>query len=212
MPRISNDRATRALGVICLLGVAVFAIVCLAAQFLRSDYNPLGVPLSFYVLGPYGDMVQASFFVLAPGLAAVGVGGYLALDRRARSATPLLLFVLAGIALCVTAAELTDVPGHPPTLHGFIHVRAAAVTFFSVTIAMLLQSWRLRLDTHWRARFRSAFTLAAITFVALWIYALVRSIPRGLAEKVVIALILAWLWRAGWWLVRGPASNPRRFG
>ncbi|TAN03019.1 MAG: hypothetical protein EPN40_00875 [Rhodanobacteraceae bacterium] len=51
--------------------------------------------------------------------------------------------------------------------------------------------------------------LAAITFAALWIYALVKPIPRGLAEKVVVALILAWLWRAAWWLVRR-APGPTR--
>jgi hypothetical protein len=67
---------------------------------------------------------------------------------------------------------------------------------------MLLQSWRLRYDPRWRAHFRSAFVLAAVTFVALWTYALVKPIPRGLGEKIVIALILLWLGRAGWWLAR----------
>lgn len=191
---------------VALVGVAVFAITCGAAQILRTDYNFLGVPLSFYVLGPYGGMVEAGFYVLAPGLAALGIGWYRALARGARSAAPLLLFVSAGIALCVTAAEFTDIPGRPHTLHGFIHVIAAGVTFMCVTVAMLLQSWRLRFDPHWRNRFLPAFVLAAITFVALWIYALVKAVPRGLGEKIVIALILLWLWRAAGWLVHGGAS------
>ncbi len=203
------DGATRTLGVIALIGVAVFAVLCGAAQFLRTDYNPLGMPLSFYVIGPYGGMVEAAFYVLAPGLAALGIGWYRALAPHARSAAPLLLFVVAGIALCVTAAEFTDVPGHPPTLHGHIHVIAAGVTFICVTVAMLLQSWRLRFDPRWRDRFRSAFVLAAITFVALWVYALVKPVPRGVGEKVVIALILLWLWRAAWWLLRGPLAAHR---
>lgn len=198
----------KALGAVTLLGVTTFAVLCGAAQFLRPDYNWLGMPLSFYVLGPWGGMVEAGFFALAPGLVAIGAGGYLALDRRARSAAPLLLFVVAAAALGVTAIEFTDIPGHPPTLHGYIHVMAAAATFLCVTVAMLLQSWRMRLDPYWRRRFLSAFTLAAVTFAALWTYALAISvvrIPRGLGEKIVIALILAWLWRAGWWLVRMPA-------
>ncbi|MGH8182978.1 MAG: DUF998 domain-containing protein [Rhodanobacteraceae bacterium] len=196
------DAVARTVGLIALIGVSVFAITCGAAQFLRTDYNWLGMPLSFYVLGPYGRMVEAGYFVLAPGLVALGIGWYHALDRSARRAAPLLLFVLGAIALVVTAVEFTDMPERPHTLHGSIHVLAAAVTFFSVTIAMLLQSWRLRTDPRWRHRFRSAFTLAAITFVALWVYALERAIPRGIGEKVVIVLILAWLWRAGWWLAR----------
>lgn len=197
-----DDRLARACGAIALVGVAVYAVACGAAQFLRPDYNWLGVPLSFYVLGPYGSAVEASFFVLAAGLAALGIGWYRALSRGARSAAPLLLFEIGAMALCVTAMEFTDVPNRPPTLHGFLHVFAAGTTFICVTVAMLLQSWRLRRDPRWRAYFHSAFTLAAITFVALWIYALVKPIPRGLAEKVVIALILLWLWRVAWWLVR----------
>lgn len=201
------DAVTRALGATSLIGVLVFGAICCAAQFLRTDFNWLNVPLSFYVLGPYGGMVEASYFALAPGLAALGLAWYRALDRNARSAVPLLLFVTAAVALCVTAAEFTDVPGRLPTLHGHVHVVAAFVTFVSITVAMLLQSWRLRGDPHWHPRFRPALMLAAITFVALWIYALVKAIPRGVGEKVVIALILLWLWRAAWWLVRSRTSR-----
>jgi len=204
-PAFRADPFERALGVIALLGVATFAVTCGAAQWLRSDYDWLRVPLSFYVLGPYGRAVEASYFALACGLIALGVGWYRALDRGARSAAPPLLFVLGAIALVVTAVEFTDVPDKPPTLHGLLHIVAAGATFICVTVAMLLQAWRLRGDPHWRARFRGAFTLAAITFAALWIYALVKPIPRGLGEKVVIALILLWLGRASWWLLRGPS-------
>lgn len=203
-----DDNLARALGMVALIGVAIFAIACGAAQFLRTDYNWVEVPLSFYVLGPYGGAVEASYFALAPGLTALGVGWYRALDRAARSAAPLLLFVIATVALCITAVEITDVPSGPHTLHGVVHVIAAMTTFLCVTVAMLLQSWRLRFDPRWRSRFRSAFALALIAFIALWIDALAKTLPRGLSEKVVIVLILAWLWRAAWWLVRGarPAS------
>lgn len=207
----SEATAARALigagGGIALLGVAVFAAVSIAVQFLRPEYNWIGMPLSFYAIGPYGHLLQAAFCVLAIGLAALGCGWYLALDRRARSAAPPLLFSVAAIALVVTAFAVADVPKAPATLHGATHVVAAATTFLCVTVAMLLQSWRLRLDPRWRRHFRSAFALAAIAFVALWTAARVRPIPRGLGEKVVIALILAWLWRASWWLVRSSQSS-----
>lgn len=198
-----DDRTTRALGVIALLGVAVFAVACGSAQFLRTDYDWLRVPLSFYVLGRYGGMVEASYYALAVGLVAVGVGWYRALCRDARSAAPLLLFVAAAATLCITAAEYTDVPDGPHTLHGMLHVVAAMATFLCVTVAMLLQAWRLRHDPRWRMHFRPAFALAMVAFIALWIDALVKTLPRGLSEKVVVVLILAWLWRAGWWLAHG---------
>lgn len=198
-----TERATRALGAIALLGVATFAVACGAAQFLRADYDWQRVPLSFYALGAYGHMVETGYCVLAAGLAATGVGWYRALNRDARSAAPLLLFAAAAIALCITTFAFTDTPGGPHTLHGFVHVIAAMTTFLCVTVAMLVQSWRLRSDPRWRPRFHSAFALALIAFIALWVDALVKTLPRGLSEKVVIVLILAWLWRAGWWLVRG---------
>jgi hypothetical protein len=204
---IDHARVVRALGAIALVGVAVFAITCTVAQLLRPDYSWLGIPLSFYVIGPYGGAVEASYFALALGLAALGVGWYFALERGARSAAPLLLFAVSAVALCITAVEITDVPGRPQTLHGLIHVIAAIATFVCVTVAMLLQSWRMRIDPRWHAKFRSAFVLAAIAFVALWSYAFIRHIPRGIGEKTTIALILLWLGRAAWWLVREPAGD-----
>lgn len=198
----TEDRVVRMLGATALTGVAVFAFACGAAQILRTDYSVLHTPLSFYLLGSYGDVVEVSYFVLAVGLVALGIGWYLVLEYGARSAAPLLMFVFGAIALGVTAAEFTDVPERPPTLHGFLHIQAAGAAFICVTVAMLLQAWRLRGDPRWRPHFKSAFALAAVTFAALWIYALVKPIPRGLAEKVVVVLILAWLWRSAWWLAR----------
>lgn len=206
MSKGADATPNRTLGLITLMGVATFAVICGGAQVVRGDYDWIRVPLSFYVLGPYGRVVEASYFALAPGLAALGVGWYHALDRGARSAAPLLLFVIAAVALVVTAVEFTDIPERPQTLHGHVHVIAAGVTFLCVTVAMLLQSWRMRHDPRWRPHFRGAFALAAITFIALWTYALVKAIPRGLGEKTVVALILIWLWCAGWWLARAQDS------
>ena len=73
---------------------------------------------------------------------------------------------------------------------------------FFVTVAMLLQSFWLRYDPRWRARFALAFTLAALAFVALWIYALFHLFPSGISQKTVIALILAGLGWASWGLWR----------
>jgi hypothetical membrane protein len=201
--RATIDPATRACGVVTLAGVAVIAIISLIAQFLRTDLNWLTVQLSFYAKGPYGAWVEAGFFAPVPGLVALGIGWYRALDRHAHNVAPLVLFVVAAIALCFTAAYFTDPKEPPTTLHGQVHEWAAFATFVCATTAMLVQSWRLRLDPRWCKHFLSAFALAAITAIYFWIYALAKPIPRGLGEKAVIALVLLWLWRAAWWLARG---------
>lgn len=203
-----SDALTRALGVVTLAGVAVITVICILVQFLRTDLDWIAVAMSIYVIGPYGAWVQASFFAPAPGIAALGIGWYRALDRHAHNTAPLALFVIAAISLCITAAFVADKGDHPVTVHGQIHEWAAFGTFVCVTTAMLVQSVRLHLDRHWRGRFPGALTLAIITAVFFWIYALTKPIPRGLGEKVVIGLVLLWLWRAAWWLVRDGRPRP----
>lgn len=199
----TTDTVMRTLGAVTLLSVAVITVICLIAQFLRTDLSWLNVQLSFYAKGPYGAWVEAGFFAPVPGLLALGIGWYRALDGHARNVAPLALFVVAAIALCFTAAYYTDPTDPPTTLHGTIHEWAAFGTFVCATTAMLVQSCRMQLDPRWRKRFLSAIVLAAITAIYFWIYALLKPIPRGLGEKAVIALVLLWMWRAGWWLVRG---------
>ena len=179
-------------------------MTCVLVQFLRTDLDWITVSLSIYVKGPYGRWVQASFFAPAPGIAALGIGWYRALDRRARSVFPLILFLVAAAALCITASFIADATRWPTTLHGTIHQWAAFGTFICVTTAALLQSLRLRFDPHWREQFIEATTIATVCVVYFWVYAL-SPIPRGIGEKAVITLVLLWLWRTSWWLVRAPA-------
>lgn len=187
-------------------GVAAFAAICLAVQFLRTDLDWMAAPLSYYLTGPYGDAVQAAYIALAVSLATIGISFYCALILSARSAAPLLLFVVGGAALAITALSEAAKAYGDAGMWEMIHLAAAETTFLCVTVAMLLQSWRLRYDPHWRGCFPFAFGLALVTFAALWIYGLGRSLPRGLSQKVVIALILLWL---GWASLNLLRRSPR---
>ncbi len=192
----------RRLGTTALAGVLAFAVVCTAMQWLRSDLDWLRAPLSFYLVDAHGLWVRTVYTGLSLALVLLGVGYYRALSPTARSAAPLLLFVVAGIALTVTAWAGTNRPQRPPTFEGLVHGMAAQTAFLCVTTAMLLQAWRFRRDPVWRGRFGLAFGLAAACFVAMWVHALWRDAPRGLTQKVVIALILLWLGLAATWLRR----------
>jgi hypothetical membrane protein len=197
------DTLCSACGGIALVGVAAITVICLAVQFLRTDLDWISTSMSIYVKGPWGGFVQASFFAPAPGLAAIGYAWHRTLLRReAGSIASFALFVAAAVALCLTGAFVADSTAVPTTLHGTIHQWAAFATFVFVTTAMVLQSWWFRYDPHWRKHFPDAFTVAMVTIVYFWIYALIKPIPRGIGEKVVIALVLLWVWRAAWWLVR----------
>ncbi|MHB1059127.1 MAG: DUF998 domain-containing protein [Rhodanobacter sp.] len=192
----------RRLGAIALAGIGIFIATAIAVQCLRGDLHWQDAPLSFYLLDAWGHWLQAAYAVLAIALAALGAGYYLALPDGHRSAAPWLLFTAAGIGLCVTALAHSNLPGRAPTLEGFVHGVAAQAAFLCVTVAMLLQSWRLRADARWRARFPLAFALALAGFAAIWVDALWHGMPRGLEQRLVIALILAWLLLAAGWLCR----------
>lgn len=202
------DALSCTFGIVALVGIAFFAITCLFVEFLRTDLDWFTTALSVYVIGPYGTWVRACFYAPAPGIAAIGIGWYRTLDRRVRSPIPLALFVAAAVGLCMLASFTTDTSAHPVTLHGTIHEWSTFGTFVCVTTAMVVQSWQVRRDPPWRFRFLPALTLATITVVYFWIFALVDAIPRGIGEKAVIGLTLLWLWRAAWWLVRGGMIAP----
>jgi hypothetical protein len=194
------------LGRIALAGLLFFILVAVAVQLLRGDLDWRDAPLSFYLLDAYGHWLQAAYVVLAIALCVLGAGYYRALDARQRSAAPWLLFTAAGLGLCVTALAHSNLPGRAPTLEGFVHGVAAQAAFLCVTVAALLQSWRLRVDPRWRRRFAPAFALALAGFAAIWVDALWHGMPRGLEQRLVIALILAWLLLAAGWLCRHRAS------
>ncbi|WP_225578373.1 DUF998 domain-containing protein [Rhodanobacter sp. 7MK24] len=188
---------------IALAGMLAFLATGIAAQCLRPDLDWMRVPNSFYLIGPWGGMVRAGYYAMALALALLGVGAYSELAPAARSAAPLLLFVMGGAALALTAIETTDTWNHPPTLHGYVHGVAAQTAFLCTATAMLLQSWRLRGDARWRRWFRPAFPYAALCFVLLWVQAFWRALPRGLSQKALILLMLGWLLGAAWQLLRG---------
>ncbi|MBQ4856294.1 DUF998 domain-containing protein [Rhodanobacter sp. B2A1Ga4] len=201
-----NAATSRTLGHLALVGLLLFGIVAVTVQVLRNDLNWIDAPLSFYLLDAYGHWLQAAYVVLALALASLGAGYYVALRHGRRSAAPWLLFVCAGAGLCVTALAHSNLPGHAPTLEGFVHGVAAQTAFLCVSVAMLLQSWWLRTDPHWRPRFAPAFTLALAGFAGIWTDALWHGMPRGLEQRLVIALILAWLLLAANWLRRHRAA------
>lgn len=200
-----RDAACRWWGVAAMLGLAYFFISSLVLQFVRSDYDWVNAPLSFYLVGPNSQWLIAGFFALAMGVFCVAIGLHLGLTTAALRRTSLALFLVDSIAICVVALVHTDTSGgNGPTPHGVVHYIAATIAFLSVTLGMLTQSWRFRSDRRWQRHFRRAFPLAVVTFAGLWLYALWRELPRGAAEKAVILLIVLWLMLVSRWLTRLP--------
>lgn len=189
-------------GALALPCLAYFFGASLVLQFLRPDYDWVATPLSFYLLGPYSPWLILGFFALAAGVFYVALGLHGSLATPALRQVSFALFTVDALAICVVALAHTDtIDDAGPTAHGMVHYVAAAVAFLSVTVGMLIQSWRFRADPHWQRYFRKAFALAVITFITLWVYVLWRGLPRGAAEKAVILLIVLWLLLVSRWLM-----------
>lgn len=212
MRRMTTNDLSAWLGKLSLTGLCLFALTCISIQFLRPDLDWVDVPLSFYLLGEWGDWLRVAYFVMAVALVLLAGGMYLSFAHHPRSAAPLLLFVLAALGLCITAVEDTRTWQHPNTWSGLVHGIAAQATFLCVTVAMILQGWWVHRNPAWAGRFRSALVWSLVCFAALWVQVLWRDLPRGWSQKLLVLMILAWLGKLAWQLGRGPASLEAKQG
>jgi Protein of unknown function (DUF998) len=196
---IKEHLLARTCGGFAWIGVLFYFLVASILQFLRPDYSFTHTPLSFYLLGPYSGWLHAAFYALAIAITSLAIGCYIGTVRQARSAATLVLFILGATGVVVVAVASTNT-SDTVTLHGSIHLLAAAVAFIATSVGMLVQSWRFGLDPVWRNRSRYALGLAIFEFLLLLIYALAHIPASGLMEKLTIMLILLWLTVVASWL------------
>jgi len=175
--------------------VIAFAAVCGAAQYWRTDLDPIAVPLSIYLTGPGGAYVRLTYYLMGAALIVFAVAAYRATAAPLRSALALALFAIPGLLLPVVAAtELFK--GLPrENLAALVHGLAAQATFLGLSFGMLLLSSRWRRDPRLGISRYSGPTLAWLATIALWLQVFMRNLPHGLMQKLLIVLILLWL---GW--------------
>lgn len=193
MIRSPSSPASRPWPHLALAGIALFVLAAIALHLLRPELDPVDSQMSLYLIGAWGPLLQAAYVALS--VAMIGLAWDL--RRRAppatRSAAPLLMFALGGICLSITAYAWMDLPGVGASMEGLVHGITAQGAFLFTTTAIVLQALRLRLDPRWRRHMRWLLPWAIACFAAIWVLALWRELPRGLAQKAVIALIVGWL-------------------
>lgn len=187
-----------------LIGLAVFASVVVWLQFVRTDLDWLRATLSLYLHGPYGLWLRSAYCLLALAIALLGWNLYRQMEGAARRGLPVALFGFAGLGLAGVAIGDSWLPGYAPSLAPLVHGFSAQLAFLCVTVAMLLQAWCFGRYARWQWLHRRAWWWAWLTFAGLWLHVLWRASPRGLGQKLVIALVVGWLlmvaialWRSG---------------
>ncbi|NYZ63292.1 DUF998 domain-containing protein [Luteimonas deserti] len=187
---------------VALCALAAFAATAVALHLARPDLDAVRSQMSLYLIGDWGPALQAAYVGLALGMLVLAWGLRVGLAPQARSAAPLVMFVLGGGALATTAYAWMDLPGVDRSLEGLVHGVSAQGAFLFSTTGMVLQAWRFRCDPEWRTAARWAVPWATVCFSSVWILAVWRDAPRGLAQKLVIALIVGWLASTAWALRR----------
>ncbi|MFJ5827937.1 DUF998 domain-containing protein [Streptomyces sp. NPDC093089] len=181
-----------------------FPLACFAAAVLafavsdavNTGYDPSTETISRYVNLPHGWLVTVGLLAVAAGSAAVAV-------RAAGSGWGgWLLRFWAGCVL-VAAVFPADPPGNwsSPSLSDGVHGVAAWAGFLALAIAIVRLTAVRRRESAGTSEARGLTALAWASAVAFVLFAvafvdkaaLTHTAPLGLAERVVIALNLAWL-------------------
>lgn len=201
----------RPAAMLALVALLLFVATALWTQFARADLDWVKATLSLYLHGPWGLALRTAYCLLALAIAVLGIALYQYSVGPRRSAAAPLLFCVAAGGLATVAIGDSWLPAATPLLAPLIHGLAANTAFLCASVGMLLQAWYLRREPGWR---RSAVLLwgwAWLAFVLLWMHVLWRGgPPRGLGQKVVIAVIVGWLiWLALALYRRGRATGIR---
>lgn len=191
--------STIALAGIALGAVTVFLLAAVAVHGLRPELDGVDAQLSFYLVGPWGWILQAGYAALAIGILALAIALYGEPPAPSRSAAPLLLFAIAAPSLVVTAFAPMRFPGEEWRLVHLVHGTSAQAAFLCTTTAMVLQAWRLRAAPNWQRLAPVLLGCAIACFAGVWVLALARDLPRGLSQKLLVVAIATWL---GWVAVK----------
>ncbi|MCL7713291.1 DUF998 domain-containing protein [Stenotrophomonas sp. CPCC 101365] len=190
-----------------MAAVVLFAATALWLQVARTDLDWVHATLSLYLHGPHGGWLRAVYCLLAAAIVLLAVALHVQAQGPARRGLPLALFCTGALGLAAVAIGDSWLPGRAPVLAIAVHALAAQTAFLCATVAMLVQAWCFSRDGRWHGFHRFAWAGAWLAFAGLWVHVLWRATPRGLGQKAVIALVLAWLAAVAWRLLRMP---PRR--
>lgn len=204
---------------IALGGFAYFVIAVGALYFLNPAYDLISSFEGNYDFASYEFLVASTFFGLGLGSLALIIGLYQEMSRSAESRIGLLLLGIWSMGILIagvfpaneggsTVPHMTTVliagifpveaEAYPETTFSFIHILAILGSFFSLSLAAILLSWRFKHEEKWRSirHFSSILALAMIaasifTCQAMFLY--IHTEFVGLSLKLLTFSSLLWL-------------------
>lgn len=178
--------------------VAYYVLAAVLLHVLQPDNSPLALPMSTYVLGTGGFLMTVTFFALATALMAAGFALRQRLPTTWARHAGLFFMFLAGLATIVAGIFPDD--GRPPPLlpvtrSGWTHMFAGMIAFPSFLLGPFFLTLAMRKQQEWRPQIPAlagVIALLALSVVAFVGFAAPRNLA-GLAQRVLVTLLFAWL-------------------
>jgi hypothetical membrane protein len=191
----------RTFATIALVGVVLYVIVDVLLQVLPPHYSVVSQAESDLAVGPYGWIMAINFFGRGVTSAAA-IGAILLTGPRTRLRSwGVILFAVAGLCSALIAFFPTDIapPGERQrgeSGHGMVHLAGASAGFvFALAAFWVLTHWIRRQDALAGIRLPStiAVVLASVGMLFLAVTLVWTPALFGLAERICLAGILAWV-------------------
>ena len=178
-----------------IVGPILFTVVFVVHGLLRSDYSPVGDPISALAIGPYGWVQDLNFIVFGVLMLAYAVGLHLGLrPARAGILGPALL-ALAGVGAVLSGVVPLRAVAGGGTYEPAGHTVAVFMAFLGAGIGLIALSRRMTGDPRWRSL--ATYTLATgiaivVLFLAVGALASTPDAPLnrwfGLTQRVLLAV------------------------
>jgi len=180
---------------VAIAAIAYFAVIIVALHFLRPDLNPISRPTSEYAVGAYGYLMTSAYFSMSLASWALVIGLYQGVPRPAQSRIGLSLLGIWAVGLLIAMLFPIDLDGAPQTMAGTIHAINGPLTFLSLTLGVILVSWRFKHHTEWRPFHRLAVILSLIILlesIAVPVAMATESGLAGLAQRIFLVTFVTW--------------------
>lgn len=196
--------SSRNLGVVIIACVVYNLLVVLAMHVLQPAFSPIRVPMSAYVMSPYGGLVSTSYFVWCAALLSMGYALATSLPRTGVTRAAFFLIVIAAAAFVLAGIFPIEFPGPPQTLPGRLHLLGGLLGFPSMSFGLFLFSLSLRRHQEWKT-VSKALLLLSSGLVAVFILGIGSMIVLGYAaylQRLFVALLSGWMILVGLHLAR----------
>lgn len=183
---------------------AYFVVALVLMHVLRPDYTIVDHMVSDYAVGPTGWIMTSAFLSLALGCIAMATGmfGDGPTSWLGRAGAAILIIPFMG--LIVTALFPTDLETASTTHTGIIHTISFLVNVVSILVSTLCLAFSYGGNADWRGYRNPALILAGLLVFAFagQFLTLHRGAPYGIANRLFVTILMAWLLANSLWLKR----------